>query len=340
MKRLGKLFAMVAVLLVLQGRSFGYGNDGHQIIGAIADERLKNSPQLQKLRRFLQTNESLMAVATWADRARDTDFDDESRFFRQHDPAQASHHFVNIPFKLNHYSESTFIGTGDNDVVQAIGRCINVLAGNDTPQTNPTQLSPHMAIMLLTHYVGDLHQPLHVGIGYIATVNHHEKFIVPGPHAAAFQGDRGANFLHFGSQKLHGYWDTTAVHLAMQKAHFPTSHLTPQDVRAYAKHLVDTVPPQTSWDAGGDKSTWASQWADDVLPLSKKAYAGIRLDDQFFMVPDHENQPNGPKHKEWNITFVDRAAYDATARDAVEVQLAKAGYRLSKLLEAIGQLLP
>ena len=41
--------------------------------------------------------------------------------------------------------------------MQISTQCINVLKGNDTPTTNPHGFSPRIALILLAHFVGDMH---------------------------------------------------------------------------------------------------------------------------------------------------------------------------------------
>ena len=56
------------------------------------------------------------------------------------------------------------IGAADTDIVHAIPLCIQVLQGK--LQDNPYKITRPVALILLAHYVGDIHQPLHVGAAY------------------------------------------------------------------------------------------------------------------------------------------------------------------------------
>jgi len=46
-----------------------------------------------------------------------------------------------------------------------INYCIGVLKGT-VHQPNVRKITPSVAVILLAHYVGDMHQPLHVGAAY------------------------------------------------------------------------------------------------------------------------------------------------------------------------------
>jgi hypothetical protein len=54
------------------------------------------------------------------------------------------------------------IGRSRWDVVQTINYCVRVLQGSE-PEDNPRKITKAIAVILLAHLVGDIHQPLHVG---------------------------------------------------------------------------------------------------------------------------------------------------------------------------------
>lgn len=49
--------------------------------------------------------------------------------------------------------------------MQTINYCVRVLQGAE-PEDNPRKITKPIAVILLTHMVGDIHQPLHVGAQY------------------------------------------------------------------------------------------------------------------------------------------------------------------------------
>ena len=57
------------------------------------------------------------------------------------------------------------MGRSQWDIVHMITYCVNVLTGA-TPEDNARKITKPIAMILLAHFVGDIHQPLHVGAEY------------------------------------------------------------------------------------------------------------------------------------------------------------------------------
>jgi len=93
------------------------------------------------------------------------------------------------------------VGTTDQDIVSAISAAIAVLQGNDPPL--PFKFtSKKEALRVLTHYVGDIHQPLHVAAVYLDPAGH-----VVDPDMGTFNPQtetHGGNDLFVGNKKLLG----------------------------------------------------------------------------------------------------------------------------------------
>src|SRR5207237_10029763 len=91
--------------------------------------------------------------------------------------------------------------------------CAGVLKG-ETAEDNPRKITKSVAVILLAHYVADIHQPLHVGAEYF---DQHGGVADPDKDKLAL-GDEGGNTftlelsdepqrrrgIH--KQKLNGYW--------------------------------------------------------------------------------------------------------------------------------------
>ena len=56
-------------------------------------------------------------------------------------------------------------GINKFDIARMIPYCFNVLNGT-TPANNDRRITKSVALILIVHYVGDLHQPLHVGAAF------------------------------------------------------------------------------------------------------------------------------------------------------------------------------
>jgi len=301
--------------------SLAWGGKGHEVVGAVARQSLSSSLDgaraLQEVERLLPANETLITAPTWADRIRDGGFDAESRSFLAKNKNHKNWHFVNLPFNTTRPYQLGQAGTNKTDIVQMMRTCIQVLQASSDDHTGPNgndgpNLSKRQALLLLVHYAGDIHQPLHVGCGYVVESNERFSFALPtGANGAVM--DRGGNNLLFGPQnrtKLHSYWDTYVVNRA-------TGSRSPE---TYAEDLIDNLPPQIAWKASGAVDTWPAQWANDSRVEAAKAYDGIKIRREL-------------SEGKWAIERPD--GYLSTAKGIVRVQLAKGGYRLAELLKTI-----
>ncbi|HEX8372053.1 MAG TPA: S1/P1 nuclease [Chthoniobacterales bacterium] len=310
---------LLATLLCLTfvSRTFAYGFAGHEVIGKLAEQQLDGTRAGREVRALLHADETLARASTWADRAKFEEkyLSAEMKDFVANNPKHNTYHYCDIPFQQKAY-RAGLTGTHDRDIVHTLEACIRVLQQPVDNADNPLKIKKRVALMLIAHYVGDLHQPLHVGCSY---VDDKDRFVDPETGAKG-EPDAGANNFRLTTRTtLHGYWDTQTVKLARDKA-------GREDFTAY---LSKQFPAKREWKAAGAVTTWPQQWATDTLGLSKLCFEGITLGKRF-KVPWDGKQP---EHFEWKVTLA--PDYDAKARDIVEVQLAKAGYRLAELLKAV-----
>jgi hypothetical protein len=251
-------------------------------------------------------------------------------------------HFVNLPLGAGDYRAilSTYPNLpspGDpfaspRDIVHVINACIERLRGHSVPGF---ELTPKNALRMLVHLVGDLHQPLHVGSGYLAAapaspnalLERDPKTIAEGKLAS----DRGGNSLFYTeqpAQQLHAHWDADLVAAAMKSAPGGTHNV--DTYAAYVAHLK----PAASWAPKGDVMTWSVQWANDSLVIARAAYAGVTPTD----TKDREYEiffGHGPPKIVRGYAVALSPTYDTQHAAVVRHQLAKAGYRLARLLDAI-----
>ena len=164
----GKVFLLLLLVLSLRSLSFGWGCSGHEIVALIAQRQLSDvaaqkvlvllkSPGLYvnskpgrgcNPRKYNLTNPSdlgLMAFyATFADD------------FRNTNKSTAPWHFWDVP--LNSTTGPDLPQFCDKGcVVKAIQDQIDVLKS-----PSATKRARSKALALLIHFVGDLHQPLHI----------------------------------------------------------------------------------------------------------------------------------------------------------------------------------
>lgn len=298
----------------------GWGEDGHQTVGAMADQLLVGSLAEQEVRRLLQPGESLSSVSMWADCAKYCPHKTpEMLTFVRNNPQHHDYHFTDIPFQHTRYDAHS-VGAGPNDVVHIVQQATDVLRGHQDLDRNPHKFSRREALLLLSHLVGDLHQPLHVGTAY---VDPHDELADPISQAeirsGAIQVTHGDNYLIYNSKTLHGFWDAALVKYGMNMA----SASSPSE---YATYLLGKYPALEP--TSGDPSQWAHQWADNSLHLSKFAHEHLELGER-----EEAQDRNGNFHLQWQAHL----PVDYTKQATVQARQAivTAGKRLAYLLKAI-----
>jgi S1/P1 Nuclease len=141
------------LLILIPTPSFGWGPEGHRIVGDIAQTRLTPTARLRV--KELLGNDDLAAVSVWAD-----DIKGER-------PETFGWHFVDIPRDASGFSEARDCYRADekhayalpdhhNCVVDRIAMFQQVLADRNAPRQDRIE-----ALKFLVHFVGDVHQPMH-----------------------------------------------------------------------------------------------------------------------------------------------------------------------------------
>lgn len=297
--------------------AFAWGDQGHRTIGAMADTLIAGTDAAKHVHDLLG-DETLATASVWADQVKGRDFQTpEMLQFKTDNPNHFVFHYSDIPFEEPKYRNDS-IGATNADVVHAIPACILILQGKPEAQTLFTNVTPRVALRLLAHYIEDLHQPLHVGAGYLDKTN----FIDPNGYTGHYGADLGANSLVFGgTNKLHFYWDITVVQLNMTKAHVET----PQQ---YAAVLL--AKPVPDWKTSSPLLESDRDWANESLVLSAKVHDVTVLDEDDTQVDYRTGKPRPI----WHIKDLS-PEYIAWSCKAAEDQMTKAGYRLAATLEAI-----
>lgn len=334
----------ILVSLALTGTctvsAFGWGNDGHETVGKIASLRIKQKTA-QRLAKILKPGDTLANMSTWADTVKDrmntTDPDPDTNAFLQdmvHNERNREWHFVDLPLGCTNY-QTCHGFTPDHDIVHLINICIRTLQG----QPDPNQpLSERNALRLLIHFIGDLHQPLHVGVGFIDANGPNQTILLAtDPEIIRQRGlphDRGGNQLIIDNDRknLHSFWDFDLVESLMVVTNKPTSD-------RLGLFLRQTVAPQQNWLPQGSIDTWAAAWATDSLRLSRDhTYRSVRIVRQRTIPVLRDGQPlirDGKPVTQIVYDITRPTNYKAVNRENVRRQLAKAGFRLAKLLDAI-----
>ncbi len=312
MQGAGKRLALLVAALALAGPAYPWGVEGHRTVADLARERLSPSARAAVVR--ILGNDDLAAVAVWADDLRSVARhqgplanDAEAHAFNAKFPHNYSWHYVDLPLGMAYADDSPF--ASPDDVVHAIRRSVAVLEGRSD------EMTPLIALRLLVHFVGDLHQPLHAANGYFDLSDPAAPRLVTDPaRIDPATGDKGGNSLFFArAAELHAYWDTTLV----------TRLARGVDDRALAARLEPLRP--ASWQTAGDFHAWAAAWASDSSRVAVRVYAGIAFGPATV----------GPKGQLERMQIRLPEGYAERSEPVVAEQLAKAGLRLAALLNAI-----
>jgi S1/P1 Nuclease len=368
MARLAFILGCLCSFILLQfgQQSHAWSYQGHEVVGAIADELIKDNANASKqvhdilnsplpsadevkdqkdLHVFREL--SLQQAGPWADCVKAVAHHDGDRFKYELDPnhpeyetpcipfnsglerarmedyvkhnwsapdctyqpagfelgCHNTYHFADVAIQRDSYDRSD-LGTSSHDVVSAINAMIAVLT-DKSPSPPFAIRDKKEALLLLAHFVGDLHQPLHVGAIYLDPQG------APVDPDAAHQIDpatetAGANAIQDENVNLHAEWDDIPFDIGLK-----ATHELLDSARAVP---VDPAP----------MDGWAASWATDTMQVAHEAFKGLSF---------------GPKKDgKWPVSYGDRDKHVAYLHHMDEIkrqQLAKAGARLAEILNTI-----
>ena len=271
------LFALL--LAVPSTRVKAWGPSGHRIVAMVATKHL-SEPARRKVEAILG-EETLADVANWADDVR------EER------PNTAQWHFVNLPHNNNAvFSRSRDCRAADDGgpgcVVTAIEKFVAVLRDSNASAEDRAE-----ALKFIVHFVGDLHQPLHV----------------------SFADDRGGNNIKvkfFGREsRLHRVWDSGIIGRA---------GLTDID---FADELESELEEWNASEFGVTGTTQAQKvariQAGTLDDWTKQSFR-LAVTNAYDSVPRNGSARLGQRYYEDNWQVVD-------------IQLIRAGLRLARILD-------
>lgn len=186
----GLPFAFLMMLLCPSVR--GWGTDGHFTVCRIAQSRLSESAAnaVQKLLPASAQND-LASVCSWADHV------------KFHYPWSSALHYVDTPDSLCNYQYNRDCkddnGVKDRCVSGAINNYTTQLLSYGGSSRSQSQYNLTEALLFLSHFMGDIHQPSHVG----------------------FTTDKGGNTIdvHWYTRKsvLHHVWDDNIIETAEER---------------------------------------------------------------------------------------------------------------------------
>jgi len=285
----------------LPSHALAWGDVGHQLICQIAYKELTDSTRT-KLDAIMQADTSANSLTT--------------KTFAQacirpdHPRTRAPEHFLNVSRDTKRI---------DTDPCSAAAPCVlsaikaDLATASDSSKTNAKR---KLALAFLGHWVGDVHQPLHV----------------------SFEDDRGGNEINakslcasedYGSKNLHAVWD---VCLVEQPRGITKADLTNGPKISMIRTKADELR-QSITDA--NRTEWNSSdpvvWADESFQISKKDSTKYctEKDGACWYSATNEAWATGEAKRSVSAS----QAYIDANKDIVSQRLEKAGVRLSKLLE-------
>jgi hypothetical protein len=271
--------SITVLILLLPVIAFAWGQTGHRAVCQIAYDELSPVARVEVDR--------LIAL--------DPDYDsfNESCLFADGPPRQRTEdHYLNVP------RSSTAITTNacrlaDTCLFPAIENDTNILA-----DTNNSDADRLFALKLLGHWLGDIHQPMHV----------------------SFQDDLGANLIAQEGDEtngnLHSAWDFNIIEREIGS-----------DFSQIAAELRAEVSEQ-------DRSRWSLdssvEWANESfqVTISPATKYCTQKQGACWYAPDNMMLNRGEPQREVAITDY----YTATHSRTVKLRLQQAGIRLGALL--------
>ena len=205
--------------------SLRWNATGHRTVGEIAENYLKSSTK-RKIKKLLH-GKSLAFVSTFADEIKS-----DKRYNNFY-----TWHYVNMPLDSN-YEDSEKNPKGD--LATGIAYCIKVIKDE-----NSSDADKAFYLKLLIHFIGDLHQPMHVGLAE----------------------DKGGNDFKlkwfYKNTNLHRVWDTEMINgynMSYIELAKNAAVLTKEQVKAIQKGSVEN-------------------WINETHQLTKKVYASVKEDE-------------------------------------------------------------
>ncbi|HEY4063095.1 MAG TPA: S1/P1 nuclease [Puia sp.] len=195
-------FFFAGVLLAAATGLLSWGVTGHRTIGKIAENHL--SPRAKAGVESLLGNETLADVAPWADEVRNQP---EYR-------ATAPWHFLDLPLGLSYPEfEKTVEGMTRENIYSALLQQEKVIADPGASREKKAD-----ALKFVVHFVGDMHQPMHV----------------------SREEDKGGNTIQVNYEgkgtNLHSLWDTRLLEhqgMTYEQLAEKYDHATPSEIKKW-----------------------------------------------------------------------------------------------------------
>lgn len=323
--------SLLAFIAFLPIKAHAWADRGHEIVGQIAEENLK--PETRNWVRGVLGLEPLGVAAIFPDHVKD-----DQRFAHyESDPAKRESDIHD--FGEFHYCEIPVGETYANRKRKIVKDCFGAIEGaieilKSRGQSQKQRIEKQIALRYLTHVMGDIGNPLHVGNG----------------------ADRGGNLCRvrwdIGGQakeaNLHAVWDDLLIqHLGQMYADSATNRKPALYMGDYLKvirekYKDDFTPAGKKKYGAGSTAAWLEESAalreTGIYPDSADEMKDIAKGQEPFhrSYCETESAPGitVKSEKPLKPATLDRAYADKFAVVA-ELQLVKAGLRLAAVLDSI-----
>lgn len=251
----------VVAMVVCWGDVEGWGKEGHYATCKIAEPLLtKTTAKIVKGLLPKYADGDLASLCSWPDQMR----------FRLH--WANSLHYINTPDNKCGYDSSRDCHNEKGEE----GICLEGAIRNYTDQlatyghkVTGKQYNLTEALLFLSHFMGDIHQPLHVG----------------------FTSDEGGNTIHLRwfrrKSSLHHVWDVEIIETAMKDFYDKDLEVLIEDIQ---KNITDVWSDDaTAWEeCSTDELACPKSYAEESIILAckwayKDAEDGNVLDDDYFL---------------------------------------------------------
>ena len=271
-----------ALVFATASHAFAWGDVGHKIVCEIAFQEL-NPKTRREVGRLIHRDPEFKVFA-------------ESCVWPDHPQQRADEHFVNVPRDFGAFTAQE-CPMAPRCLFTGIESEMKVLRHSTSDQAKLA------ALKFVGHWIGDLHQPLHV----------------------SFQDDRGGGkILPSGAcvLTLHAVWDGCIVEKKLGT-----------EYRDVARDLAETITPS-------DRATWTATgvhvWANESLDIARSAPVSYCVREGKSCVYRPGNPTYDPGEPE-KVVVVDEAYLERNA-PIVAQRLRQAGVRLGYLLNtALGK---
>jgi hypothetical protein len=251
----------IFILMWMPAVAFGWGEEGHRIVASIAESFLTDGTRIEI--HTLLDKETLVGVSTWAD-----DIRNETRYLYL-----KPMHYINVPRRASEVMMERDCPR-KRCVAAAIGEYRRALADGSISIGKRRE-----ALKLLVHFVGDIHQPLHV----------------------SYADDRGGNQIRVstfeGQGNLHAVWDSGLI-----------KRQTQGDWESWFQAIRTRISPEKATEWG--KSLDPLDWARESLQITRDIYTDLPRpgDEPIQLPPDYFDRHIGTVERRLAMAGVRLAA--------------------------------